>query len=93
MAVFLVIFGIVLYISAGISVLYFITLYELITDEEDYKAGTNAYAFATIVAWPAFLTIYTIAILIDLCNALEKNIAKSIRNRIHKGHMDNHNHS
>lgn len=85
MAVFLAILGIVLYILIGISVLYFTTLYELTTDEEDYEAGTNAYAFATIVAWPFFLVLYTIAILIDLCNALEKNIAESIRNRIHKG--------
>lgn len=85
MAVILAILGIALYILVGISVLFFVTLYELITDEEDYEAGSDAYAFATIVLWPAFLILYTIAVLIDLCKALEKNIAKSIRNRIHKG--------
>jgi NADH:ubiquinone oxidoreductase subunit 6 (subunit J) len=85
MAVFLAILGIALYILIGISVLYFTTLYELTTDEEDYEDDTEAYAFVTIVAWPVFLVLYTIAILIDLCNALEKNIAESIRNRIHKG--------
>lgn len=85
-AVFIIL-AISLYIAAGIGVLYLITLYEIITNIEEYELSINAYPFMVILFWPISLGFFLIVWIIDLSGELEKAIAKDVMKRT--GHSKN----